>query len=160
MLSKSFLFAAAACALAATAASAQTAAPGSTVIIVPAKDLAAKLAVPPATPGAPVSAAISTAKTYRAMEAHRTADGVPELHQKWIDVMVMLKGDITLTYGGKIEGGTIDANGESHDGKIVGGTTVELHPGDYLEVPAGLPHQMTKPRNDFQYFIVKVPAAS
>jgi mannose-6-phosphate isomerase-like protein (cupin superfamily) len=140
---------------AATAALAQI--PGG-VLIIPAKDIAKRLDAPPAKPGAAVSSPITTTGSYRTMVAHRTADGVPEQHAHWIDVMVVLQGDVTLTYGGTLSGNTVDADGESHDGKITGGTTVALHKGDYIQVPAGLPHLMTAPKGDFRYFVTKIHA--
>jgi hypothetical protein len=151
---------AAAFTIAATAALAQPAAPGAPngALIVPAKDLATRLDAPPARPGAAVSSPITTTGSFITMVAHRTADGMPEQHAHWIDVMVMLQGDITLTYGGTLSGNTVDANGESHGGTITGGTTVVLHKGDYLQVPAGLPHLMTQPKGDFRYFVTKIHA--
>jgi hypothetical protein len=148
----------AAAVLASLPAMAQTAAPSGGVLIVPAKDIAARLDVPPATPGAAVSSIITTTGGHITMFAHRTADGTPEQHANWIDIMVMLQGDITLTYGGTLSGNTVDANGESHGGKITGGTTLVLHPGDYLQVPAGVPHLMNSPKGDFRYFVTKVHA--
>jgi mannose-6-phosphate isomerase-like protein (cupin superfamily) len=142
------------------AALAQTAKPATTggVLIIPAKDIAKRLDVPPAKPGAAVSSPITTTGSYRTMVAHRTADGVPEQHAHWIDVMVVLQGDVTLTFGGNLSGNTVDADGESHDGKITGGTSVALHKGDYIQVPAGLPHLMTAPKGDFRYFVTKIHA--
>jgi len=137
---------------------AQPAAPSGGVLIVPAKDIAARLDAPPATPGAAVSSIITTTGSHITMFAHRTADGTPEQHGNWIDVMVMLHGEITLTYGGKLSGNTVDANSESHGGTIAGGTTLVLHAGDYVQVPAGVPHLMTKPEGDFRYFVTKVHA--
>ena len=137
---------------------AQPAAPAGGVLVVPAKDIKAKLDVPPATPGAAVSSPITTTGSYITMVAHRTADGVPEQHAQWTDVMVMLQGEVTLTTGGTLSGNTVDAKGESHGGKITGGTTVVLHAGDYVQVQAGVPHLMTKPKGDFRYFVTKVHA--
>ena len=145
----------AALAMTATTALAQT--PGG-VLIVPAAAIATRLDAPPARPGAAVSSPITNTASYRTLVAHRTADGMPEQHAHWIDVMVMLKGDITVTYGGTLSGNSVDADGESHDGKITGGTTVVLHAGDYIQIPAGLPHQMTDPKGDFRYFVTKIHA--
>ena len=149
---------AAAVALAATAAMAQVPGTPNTVLIVPAKDIAAHLAVPPAKPGAAVSFPITTTGSYRTMIAHRTADGIPEQHAHWIDVMMVLQGEVTLTYGGTLSGNTVDADGESHGGKIAGGTSVVLHTGDYFQVPAGLPQLMTRPKGGFRYSVTKVHA--
>ena len=141
--------------LAATTVLAQ-AAPGA-VLVVPAKDIAAHLAVA-AKPGAAVTFPITTTASYRTMIAHRTVDGTPEQHAHWIDVMMVLQGEITLTTGGTITGNTVDADGESHGGKITGGTSVVLHAGDYFQVPAGLPHLMTAPKGDFRYSVTKIHA--
>ena len=79
---------------------AQPAAPAGGVLIVPAKDIKAKLDAAPAKPGAAVTAPITTTGSYITLAAHRTADGTPEQHAHWTDVMMMLQGEITLTYGG------------------------------------------------------------
>jgi mannose-6-phosphate isomerase-like protein (cupin superfamily) len=125
------------------------------VVVVPASNITQRLGAPPARPGAPVSSNITVTDRYIAVFSHRTADGTPERHAKWTDVMVMLQGEATLTYGGTLSGNTVDANGESHAGTIAGGTTVVLHAGDYLRVPAGVPHMMTAPKGDFRYFVTK-----
>lgn len=144
--------------LASLPALAQPAAPSGGVLIVPAKDIKARLDAAPAKPGAAVTAPITTTGSYITLAAHRTADGTPEQHANWTDVMVMLQGEITLTYGGTLSGNTVDANGESHGGTIAGGTTLVLHAGDYVQVQAGVPHLMTKPKGDFRYFVTKVRA--
>jgi hypothetical protein len=124
--------------------------PNAGVVVVRGADLAQKLAT------VPTSTTITTTDKYISLLSHRTVDGTPERHANWTDVMVMLHGEVTLTTGGTISGNTVDANGESHGGTLTGGTTVVLHEGDYLEVPAGMPHLMTAPRGDFRYFVTKV----
>ena len=86
------------------------------VLIVPAAETARRLDLPPATPGAPVGATITTTGSYISLFSHRTADGTPERHANWNDIMVMLQGEVTLTYGGTISGNTVGADGESHGG--------------------------------------------
>jgi mannose-6-phosphate isomerase-like protein (cupin superfamily) len=126
------------------------------VMVVPARDIAQRLGAAPARPGAAVGSTITVTDRYIALFSHRTADGTPEQHGNWTDVMVMLQGEVTLTYGGALSGNTVDANGESHGGTIADGTTMVLHAGDYLRVPAGVPHLMTAPKGDFRYFVTKV----
>ena len=123
---------------------------GAAVVIVPAADLAQKLAT------VPTSTTITTTDKYISLLSHRTVDGTPERHANWTDVMIMIHGEVTFTYGGTISGNTVGADGESHGGTIAGGTTVVLHEGDYLQVPAGVPHLMTAPKGDFRYFVTKV----
>jgi mannose-6-phosphate isomerase-like protein (cupin superfamily) len=120
------------------------------VVVVPAAEIAQRLST------VPTSTTITTTGSYISLFSHRTVDGTPERHANWTDVMVMLHGEVTVTTGGAISGNTVDANGESHGGTITGGTTVTLHAGDYLQVPAGVPHLMTAPKDDFRYFVTKV----
>jgi mannose-6-phosphate isomerase-like protein (cupin superfamily) len=126
------------------------------VVVVPASDIAQKLRAAPARPGAAVSFSASVTDRDIALFIHRTEDGVPEQHANWTDVMVMLHGEVSLTYGGTISGNIVDANGESRGGTMIGGTTVVLRSGDYLRVPAGVPHLMSAPKGDFRYFVTKV----
>ena len=36
-----------------------------------------------------------------------------------------------------------------------GGTTITVHSGDYLEIPAGVPHQMTSVSAKFTFVVFK-----
>ena len=137
--------------LAATPVFAQDAVkPAEGVVIVPAAEIAKRVSA------VATSSTVTSTDKYSVLFSHRTVDGTPERHANWTDVMVMLHGEVTLTTGGTISGNTVDANGESHGGTITGGTTVVLHEGDYLRVPAGMPHLMTAPKGDFRYFVTKV----
>lgn len=120
------------------------------VVIMPAAETTQKVNA------AATSVTVTTADKYSVLFSHRTVDGTPERHAHWTDVMVMQHGEVTFTYGGTISGNTVDDKGESHGGAISGGTTVTLHAGDYLLVPAGTPHLMTAPKGDFRYFVTKV----
>jgi mannose-6-phosphate isomerase-like protein (cupin superfamily) len=70
--------------------------------------------------------------------------------------MTIVSGDVTLTYGGTLSGAKETTPGELRGGTISGGKTIVLHRGDYLEIPAGVPHLMTAPQHNFTYLIVKV----
>ena len=120
------------------------------VLVVPAAEIAQKVNA------AATSSTIATTDKYISLFSHRTVDGTPEQHANWTDVMVVQQGEVTLTTGGTISGNTVDAKGESHGGTLAGGTTVVVHAGDYLQIPAGVPHLMTKPKGDFHYFVTKV----
>ena len=117
-----------------------------------AKDEAALLNKPG--PG-PFVSVLSDHEYYLSEIAARNTDGEVELHKHWIDFMSVLSGDVTLTYGGTLTGAKEVAPGELRGGTIAGGKTIRLHPGDYLEIPAGVPHLMTAPKNNFRYLIVK-----
>ena len=59
--------------------------------------------------------------------------------------MHVLEGRATVVTGGEIRGE-----------KLEGGERRELHEGDVLAIPNGVPHQFTDVSDPFLYFVVKV----
>lgn len=104
--------------------------------------------------GAAVAAPLGRGDNFNAQVVSRSADGTVERHDHWIDFTTIVQGEVTVTLGGTQAGNTVDANGESHGGTQTGGTTYVMHAGDYVQIPAGVPHTMTKPKN-LIYTIVK-----
>src|SRR4051794_33043420 len=84
---------------------------------------------------------------YKLDAGRRQAPGTPELHDRDVDVMHVVRGDATVLAGGEII-----------DGAIEGGEPHELHEGDVLAIPNGVPHQFTEVSDPFLYFVVKVAA--
>jgi glc operon protein GlcG len=84
---------------------------------------------------------------YKLDAGRRQAPGAPELHDRDVDVMHVVRGDATVLTGGEII-----------DGAIEGGEPHELHEGDVLAIPNGVPHQFTEVSDPFLYFVVKVAA--
>jgi quercetin dioxygenase-like cupin family protein len=105
---------------------------------------------------APVVSMLSDHEYYFSEVVARTTDGEVEVHHHWIDFVTVLSGDVTLTYGGTVAGAKETTPGEMRGGTIAGGKTIALHRGDYLEIPADVPHLMTAPKHDFRYLVVKV----
>jgi quercetin dioxygenase-like cupin family protein len=155
--------------IASAAALAQTAAPGSAAaparparpapgptqtLYMSLADMQAKVGTPNPS-GAAVSSSLDRQATWNAQVVSRSADGAVERHDHWIDYTTIVQGEVTMTTGGTQAGNTVDANGESHGGTQTGGTTVVMHAGDYIQIPPGVPHTMTKPKN-LIYTIVKV----
>lgn len=105
---------------------------------------------------APVVSMLSDHEYYFSEVVARTTDGVVEVHNHWIDFMTVLTGEATLTYGGTVTGARETAPGEWRGGTIANGRTITLHPGDYLEIPADMPHLMAGPKHSFRYLVVKV----
>ena len=105
---------------------------------------------------APVVSMLSDHEYYFSEVVSRTTDGVVEVHHHWIDFTTILSGEATLTYGGAVTGAKETAPGELRGGAITGGRTIALHPGDYFEIPADMPHLMTGPTHNFTYLVVKV----
>jgi quercetin dioxygenase-like cupin family protein len=64
-----------------------------------------------------------------------------EQHPHWVDQIAILSGEGVLTVGGTVSGGTTAPNGELRGGIQAGAKTQVLHPGDFVLIPAGLPHK-------------------
>ena len=107
----------------------------------------------------------STGKTlsdhpgYKYIQGRRTADGVPEVHDAWLDLGVVQAGRAVLVTGGHVVGGRMDSPGEHRGGVIEGGTARPVAPGDLYLIPAGVPHQYRVAAGDtLRYLTVKLPA--
>jgi mannose-6-phosphate isomerase-like protein (cupin superfamily) len=79
-----------------------------------------------------------------------------ELHPHWVDQITIIAGEGLLTFGGKVEGGTVAPNGELRGGTQVGATTQALHPGDFVLIPAGSAHKFdAAPGKTITYVVAK-----
>jgi mannose-6-phosphate isomerase-like protein (cupin superfamily) len=88
--------------------------------------------------------------------AHREGDGTAEVHEKEADIFVVQSGAATLAFGGELVGGHTTAPGEIRGPSIKGGEKRPLAAGDVVHIPAGVPHQLSLPKGEFTYFVVKV----
>ena len=89
----------------------------------------------------------------------RDAPGQVELHVKFNDVIVAREGTVAVLIGEKVEGNREVKPNEWLGGKIIGGRTYTLAPGDVLFIPAGLGHLMTPPPGgSFSYLVIKTAA--
>jgi mannose-6-phosphate isomerase-like protein (cupin superfamily) len=79
--------------------------------------------------------------TYQYLETRRERSGVPEVHDRWIDVTIVQAGRATLVSGGHVAGGRVETPGEHRGGTITGGTSRPVAAGDMMIIPAGIPHQ-------------------
>ncbi|HEX3753546.1 MAG TPA: hypothetical protein VHV26_00585 [Rhizomicrobium sp.] len=104
----------------------------------------------------PVLSVLSDHENYFVEVVGRTKSGEPEFHSHWIDYIIVQHGEGTLTYGGTDTGAT--GHGEMRGGTINGGKSMDLHPGDYFEMPAGVWHQISlKPGTTaFRYMVIKI----
>ncbi len=95
-------------------------------------------------------------ETYFIEYVTRGINTQPEAHGHWYDYIHVLAGEGSITYSGTQDGATDAGQQEMRGGKLVGGKTQILHPGDRLVVPPGLPHLFTAtPGNTFTYLIFK-----
>lgn len=89
--------------------------------------------------------------------SHRDKNGVVEVHQKLVDVLVVQSGEATLVVGGEVIGAKATAPGEIQGESIKGGVSNKVSVGDVIHIPAGVPHQFfVAPGQQITYFVVKV----
>ncbi|MGH3037505.1 MAG: heme-binding protein [Gaiellaceae bacterium] len=84
-------------------------------------------------------------ESYKIDAGRRVQPGDPELHEREVDVIRVTSGNATVVTGGEIRGDRIE-----------GGKKQELHEGDVLAIPSGVPHQFVEVSDPFLYFVVKV----
>jgi len=91
------------------------------------------------------------------MLAFRSKNGGGELHENFADMFTILDGHATLLTGGEVVAPKTTAAGEIRGDSVKGGTSLELHAGDIVHIPAGTPHQMLVAAGEsITYFVVKV----
>jgi len=91
------------------------------------------------------------------MLAFRNQSGGGELHENFADLFTIVDGHATLVTGGELVDAKTIAPGELRGSSVQGGTRQELHPGDEVHIPAGMPHRMLlEPGATVTYFVVKV----
>jgi mannose-6-phosphate isomerase-like protein (cupin superfamily) len=96
--------------------------------------------------------------TFQTIELRRAASGVPEVHDRWTDVMMFQSGRAAVLLGGRVTGSQVTTPGEHRGGTIAGGHPQPVGPGDMLVIPAGTPHQIQiAPGDSLRYITVKVP---
>jgi len=80
----------------------------------------------------------------------------PEQHPHWIDQITILAGEGVLTYGGTLANAETAASGEVRGGTLNGASTKKLGPGDFVLIPAGLPHKFdAAPGKTLTYVVYK-----
>ena len=91
--------------------------------------------------------------------SHRDKNGVVEVHEKLVDILVVQSGEATLTVGGEVIGPKSTGPGEIQGDSIKGGVSKKVSAGDVIHIPAGVPHQFfLDPGKQITYFVVKVSA--
>ena len=91
---------------------------------------------------------------------YRDANGLPEEHDKIVDVVVVHSGEGTLMLGGTMSGKKGSAATGEYLGTVLTGS--EMHPlaaGDIVHIPAGIPHSFLVPAGKhITYVLLKFPA--
>lgn len=63
-----------------------------------------------------------------------------ENHMHWLDIVTVLEGEGTLSYGGMAVNPNMANPAEPRGTTMTGATAIPLRPGDYVLIPAGMWH--------------------
>ena len=91
---------------------------------------------------------------------YRDGDGLPEEHDKIVDVVMVHSGEATLILGGtmKEKKGSVQT-GEYVGSALTGGESYPLVTGDIVHIPAGIPHSFrVAAGKNITYVLLKFPA--
>ena len=99
---------------------------------------------------------IAAGADFIAMGAKRTGPGQVEVHDKETDTFYVVDGEATFITGGKMIGGKPSGPNQSRGTNIEGGETHRLKKGDFIEIPAGMPHWFKEVPTSITYYVVKV----
>jgi quercetin dioxygenase-like cupin family protein len=109
-------------------------------------------------PGPVNSTVVSDHESYfvEFVQRHDNGNSI-ESHLHWVDIVTVLAGEGTLTYGGRVDNPDVTNPAEPRGTRpMVGGTVQRLRPGDYVVVPAGLWHTFSATAgNTLNYVIFK-----
>jgi uncharacterized protein GlcG (DUF336 family)/mannose-6-phosphate isomerase-like protein (cupin superfamily) len=95
---------------------------------------------------------------FKIHASRREAAGQAEVHSEEADIAYVQEGDATLVTGGSLTNPHQIEAGEVRGDSISGGETRELHKGDVVVIPKGVPHWFKAVTRPFTYYVVKVRA--
>lgn len=96
---------------------------------------------------------------YQMSVGYRSASGEAEVHQTKNDVFYVVSGGCTLVTGGTVAKPRTTQPHEIRGASIAGGEKRKIGPGDFVSIPAGVPHQMLlESGTEITYAVVKVNA--
>ena len=98
---------------------------------------------------------IAAGSDFIALGSKRTGPGQVEVHQKETDTFYVIDGEATFVTGGKMIGGKVTEPNQLRGTSIEGGETHHLKKGDFISVPAGMPHWFKEVPTSINYYVVK-----
>jgi mannose-6-phosphate isomerase-like protein (cupin superfamily) len=88
----------------------------------------------------------------------RTKPYRAEVHKRLVDMWYVIQGEGTLVTGGSLSEPTQTEADEFRGPGIVGGDERHIAPGDFVRIPAGVPHWVNKIEGtEIIYLVVKAP---
>ena len=98
---------------------------------------------------------IAAGSDFIALGAKRSGPGQVEVHDKETDTFYVIDGEATFVTGGKMIGGKVTGANQLRGTSIEGGETHHLKKGDFISVPAGMPHWFKEVPTSINYYVVK-----
>ena len=97
-------------------------------------------------------------ESYYVEYAQRSDKGnEPEVHTHWTHYIQVLSGEATLVDGGKVSNARESGPGQIRGDAIQGGTSIVVHTGDFLQIPAGMPHLFNAaPGTKLRYIVFNI----
>ena len=103
------------------------------------------------------SVKISDYSNHYTMLSYRSKNGGGEIHEKFADIFYVVHGNATLLSGGTLMNPSTASPGEMRGTGVEGGAKTPLHQGDFVHIPANVPHQLlVEDGQEFYYFVIKV----
>ena len=111
-----------------------------------------------ASPSGAASETLEKYPQYFTMLAYRNKSGGAEVHARFADVFLIEAGSATLESGGTVVDPKLEeATGETRGSALANARLQQLHAGDIVHIPAGVPHRMKLESGaTLLYFVVKV----
>jgi len=101
--------------------------------------------------------ALANGPDFTASLAKRNKPGQVEIHTKETDIFFIVDGSATFVTGGTMIGGKETRPNQMLGTDIEGGQTHQLKKGDFISIPAGIPHWFKDvPASGITYYMVKV----
>ena len=101
--------------------------------------------------------ALASGPDFTASLARRNKPGQVEIHTKETDIFYIVDGSATFVTGGTMVGGNETRPNQMLGTDIEGGQTHQLKKGDFISIPAGIPHWFKDvPASGVTYYMVKV----
>jgi mannose-6-phosphate isomerase-like protein (cupin superfamily) len=101
---------------------------------------------------------LSIGADHNASVLRRTSAGQAEVHVKETDIFYIVDGEATFVTGGRMIGGKETRPNQLLGTDIEGGQVHHLKKGDFVAIPAGVPHWFKDVPTSINYYMVKVIA--
>jgi uncharacterized protein GlcG (DUF336 family)/quercetin dioxygenase-like cupin family protein len=87
--------------------------------------------------------------------SRRDGPGQAEIHFADTDIIYVIEGSATVVTGGQVIEPRALAPGEVRGNAIEGGDENQIHTGDVLTIPNGVPHWFKAVHTPFRYYVIK-----